>query len=304
LVAAGNFEDAFEKYLDAALEAYPGLFTDGERRALQEDIVGKISKFLEGDLNVSNSQIANLIKENLDKILYQQFRDQSMITGSDHGIHHIVMGNIHNSLAILDGCPEVTPREKLMVLQTMVDHDLGYTTYAAQADFGAAKDHPLASRAYVDQNINSIFTAEEQTFIRDSILSHSYPAGLDQPLDFANNRTQSLRNVVAVVDAMGTTQDTKLPSVFRQKEIQDQLFDVGISQLWANIAKGKKEALEKANPEPRSDTISAEINQLATLAKRHSNEANRKIEQCKKAMLKAIDDTPDANMPPALNARY
>ncbi|MDR0755348.1 MAG: hypothetical protein LBE99_00305, partial [Puniceicoccales bacterium] len=40
LVAAGNFEDAFEKYLDAALEAYPGLFTDGERRALQEDIVG------------------------------------------------------------------------------------------------------------------------------------------------------------------------------------------------------------------------------------------------------------------------
>ncbi|MDR0647628.1 MAG: hypothetical protein LBF43_04340 [Puniceicoccales bacterium] len=317
---------ACSKYLDAALTVYPGLFTTGpqsEQEALQTEIVQRTVALIE-DINktanpkITVAQAANLIKENLDKILYQQFRDQSMITGSDHGIHHIVMGNIKNSLAVLDECPEVTSEEKLMVLQTMVDHDLGYTTYAAQADFGAAKDHPLASRAYVDQNMNSIFKSSSfqdphipggaEAFIKDSILSHSYATNLNESLDFGNpaKHVQSLRNVVAVVDAMGTTQDTKLPSVFRQRQIQDQLFEVGIYQVLANIAKDQKAALEKAHPNlaQRSNAVTEEINRLGREATKHANAANAAITTCKQAMLQAIDNTPDASMPPDLKARY
>ncbi|MDR2769316.1 MAG: hypothetical protein LBB19_02040 [Puniceicoccales bacterium] len=298
-----NIQSRSQEYFTKALRAYPGLFTGDEQKALQQDIVQRsVDLIKQMDPPVSPQDAANLIKENLDKILYQQFRDQSMITGSDHGIHHIVMGNIHNSLAILDGCG-VSPREKLMVLQTMVDHDLGYTTYAAQADFGAAKDHPLASRAYVEGNINSIFTPAEQTFIKDSILSHSYPAGLDQPLDFNANRNQSLRNVVAVVDAMGTTQDTKLPSAFRQKEIQDQLFQVGGEQVKLNSLINEQKELQKLQTE---GTISRKqedrLRKLPQLIEDQKGEVKSVEGPCKQAMLKALDD--DKSMPPELKARY
>ncbi|MDR2396322.1 MAG: hypothetical protein LBD69_00440 [Puniceicoccales bacterium] len=304
LVAAGNFTEAFNIYLNAALGAYPGLFTSEEQDALKAEIVKRsVDLIKQITPPITPQDAANLIKENLDKILYQQFRDQSMITGSDHGIHHIVMGNIKNSLAILDGCP-VTPREKLMVLQTMVDHDLGYTTYAAQADFGAAKDHPLASRAYVVHNMNPIFTPDEATFIWDSILSHSYPSDLDQPLDFTNNRAQSLRNVVAVVDAMGTTQDTKLPSVFRQPQIQAQLFEVGIEKLRYDPERRELQALEERGASASPQEV-ARRTQLQNMFRDQINPQLSKMEgKCKQAILQAINNIPDKDMPRELKARY
>ncbi|MDR1254991.1 MAG: hypothetical protein LBJ78_03125 [Puniceicoccales bacterium] len=304
-----SVKDSFNLYLYGALEAYPGLFTEEEKKALQTHIVGG-SLDLIADINrtadpkITVAQAGELIKENLDKILYQQFRDQQMITGSDHGIHHIVMGNIKNSLAVLDQCTEVTSREKLMVLQTMVDHDLGYTTYAAQADFGAAKDHPLASRAYVESNINSIFTDDEKEFIRSSILTHSYPSDLGKPLDFTKNKAQSLRNVVAVVDAMGTTQDTKLPSVFRQPAIQAQLFALGIEKLRSDVTlEPTKKQLESLPKPPGGSQMQQK--QRAVL-ENNINTENMRLQQraneCKTAMVAILDG--DQNMSDLLKARY
>ncbi|MDR0392872.1 MAG: hypothetical protein LBH52_01410 [Puniceicoccales bacterium] len=329
LLQAAHCQDvraACDQYLDVALAAYPGLFTSKELEALQTDIIGRSLALIKdinetADPKITVAEAANLIKENLDKILYQQFRDQSMITGSDHGIHHIVMGNIHNSLAVLNNCKDssdncvVTPREKLMVLQTMVDHDLGYTTYAAQADFGAAKDHPLASRAFVDQNINQIFKSPNfqppqirygaEDFIKSSILSHSYPAGLDQSLDFSDlaKRAQSLRNVVAVVDAMGTTQDTKLPSVFRQPEIQKQLFQVGAEQLKLNTLNNEQKALQELQKKsPLDEQQQRRLNALPRLITKQKGRVASIEGPCKQAMLKALDA--DTSMPPELKARY
>jgi hypothetical protein len=329
LIAAGceSVRAACNQYLDKAWEAYPGLFTVGEKseqEALQKDIIDRSLALIEvinrtADPRITVAEAANLIKENLDKILYQQFRDQSMITGSDHGIHHIVMGNIRNSLAVLGECKDgagrcvVTPQEMLMVLQAMVDHDLGYTTFASQADFGASKDHPLASRAYVDQNINPIFRSPSfqppqikygaEDFIKSSILSHSYPAGLDQPLDFTNNRTQSLRNVVAVVDAMGTTQDTKLPSVFRQPKIQEQLFRVGLEKLTHDPKRRRLQELQKKGASV-SDEEKIERDALADQLKGIDAELQKTEQRCRNAMLQAINDTSDVDMPPGLKARY
>jgi hypothetical protein len=80
----------------------------------------------------------------------------------------------------------VSPKDKLMAMQIMIDHDLGYTLDAAKGSFDAAKDHPLASAAYLELgNQNSdIFTQDEQKFMREAVLKHSYPFGLDEPLDF------------------------------------------------------------------------------------------------------------------------
>jgi hypothetical protein len=102
----------------------------------------------------------------------------------------------------------------------MIDHDLGYTLDAAKGDFGAAKDHPLASAAYLEfgnQN-SSIFSPEEQAYMQDAVLKHSYPFGLDQPLDFSNDdaKMQSIANIISIVDAMGVTANTKCPALYRE----------------------------------------------------------------------------------------
>jgi hypothetical protein len=107
-----------------------------------------------------------------------------------------------------------------MAMQIMIDHDLGYTLDAAKGSFDAAKDHPLASAAYLEkggQN-SSIFSLEEQAYMQKAVLKHSYPFGLDQPLDFSSEaaKRQSIQGIISVVDAMGVTADTKCPALFRE----------------------------------------------------------------------------------------
>jgi hypothetical protein len=106
-----------------------------------------------------------------------------------------------------------------MAMQIMIDHDLGYTLDAAKGSFNAAKDHPLASAAYLEmggQN-SGIFSPEEQAYMQEAVLKHSYPFGLDQPLDFSeNNKGQAIANLISIVDAMGVTANTKCPALYRE----------------------------------------------------------------------------------------
>jgi hypothetical protein len=54
--------------------------------------------------------------------------------------------------------------------------------------------------------------------MRDAVLKHSYPFGLENPLDFSNPgaKLQSIVNIISIVDAMGVTGDTKCPAIFRE----------------------------------------------------------------------------------------
>jgi hypothetical protein len=132
----------------------------------------------------------------------------------------VIQSNVANTLNALDQVANVTAKEKLMAMQIMIDHDLGYTTDAAKGDFGAAKDHPLASAAYLEfgEQNSSVFTPKERNFMRDAVLKHSYPFNLDQPFDFSSeeSRKTAIAGVISVVDAMGVTGDTKCPAIFRE----------------------------------------------------------------------------------------
>jgi hypothetical protein len=75
---------------------------------------------------------------------------------------------VNHTLHALDQLGDnVSAKEKLMAMQIMIDHDLGYTTEAARGSFGAAKDHPMASAAYLEmggQNSN-ILSPDEQAYM-------------------------------------------------------------------------------------------------------------------------------------------
>jgi hypothetical protein len=140
----------------------------------------------------------------------------------------------------------VSPKDKLMAMQIMIDHDLGYTLDAAKGDFGASKDHPLASAAYLEfgEQNSGIFTGPELDFMRDAVLKHSYPFGLDQPLKFSNDaeKMQSIANLISVIDAMGVTGDTKCPAIFREA----LNFDILANLVMGSNIKKKLEDEEKS----------------------------------------------------------
>jgi hypothetical protein len=202
-----------------------GLYTQDEQAAVKKQVIERALEYAKA-ANVDVNDAMQLVRDNLIKIHHQQTVDHEVVSGSDHGVRHVIQSNVANTLNALDQVANVSPREKLMAMQIMIDHDLGYTTDAARGDLGASKDHPLASTAYMElggQN-SSVFTPEEQAFMRDAVLKHSYPFGLDQPFNFPAGddadaqraRQTAIAGIVSVVDAMGTTQDTKCPAIFRE----------------------------------------------------------------------------------------
>jgi hypothetical protein len=192
-----------------------------------------------------------LVRDNLIKIHHQQTVDHQVISGSDHGARYVIQSNVAHTLHALDQVADVSPKEKLMAMQIMIDHDLGYTLDAAKGDFGASKDHPLASAAYLElggQN-SGVFNEQDQAFMRDAVLKHSYPFGLDQPLKFLAGddadaqkaRQTAIANLISVVDAMGVTGDTKCPALYR--EVLDKAALLRLAQSDAPAVKQELHAI-------------------------------------------------------------
>jgi hypothetical protein len=203
-----------------------GLYSQDEQAAVKELVIGKALEYLK-EAGVKPEDAMKLVRDNLIKVHHQQTVDHKAISGSDHGVRHVIQSNVAHTLHALDQVSNVSPKEKLMAMQIMIDHDLGYTLDAAKGDFGAAKDHPLASAAYLEmggQN-SGIFSPEEQAFMRDAVLKHSYPFDLNRPLDFSDTvppgetltaKRQAIANLISIVDAMGVTGDTKCPALYRE----------------------------------------------------------------------------------------
>ena len=72
-------------------------------------------------------QIFDMLQTNLKKLMYQDIKDRWYLSGSDHGILHIVNGDMFAAIGMIESLPDILPQEKLMVLQMITDHDLGYT---------------------------------------------------------------------------------------------------------------------------------------------------------------------------------
>ncbi|MDR1590718.1 MAG: hypothetical protein LBR92_01850 [Puniceicoccales bacterium] len=230
---AADFNDAKTK-LEAFANAIfndpscDGLYSPVESKDVKDLVINKALEYAEA-AHVDVNKAMQLVRDNLIKIHHQQTVDHRVISGSDHGVRHVVQSNVKHTLNALDDQQLnglVSPKDKLMAMQIMIDHDLGYTLDAAKGDFGAAKDHPLASAAYLElgrQN-SAIFSPEEQAYMRDAVLKHSYPFDLSRPLDFhTGGKENAIADLISVIDAMGVTGDTKCPAIFREAKFFDTL---------------------------------------------------------------------------------
>ncbi len=175
-----------------------------------------------------------IMRDNARKVAYQTKVDKRTLSGSDHGVRHIYQGNTAFAEQLIASAAkagaDVKPRDAVLVRQIIIDHDLGYTTPAAQAKGGggAAKDHPCVGCKYVEANAayyRHTFGEHGFDVIRDVLLNHSYPSSLyenkrPEPTlkrPFTYNRPL-IRSIVSTVDSLGVTAETKAMDLFRHPE--------------------------------------------------------------------------------------
>jgi len=180
-----------------------------------------------------------LARDNARKLLYQHMVDKAVFSGSDHGFRHIVNGNIRFADQMVASLREkgvvVSAKDQVILHQVMIDHDLGYTSGAAQVPKGweASKDHPLVSARYVEDNKGYYvdkFGEEGFEAIHDSVLNHSYPR-LEYQSDGEERVHEGLiRGISSTVDSLGVTVETKTPEFFWNKDAMRTLLKIRLAQ--------------------------------------------------------------------------
>ncbi len=201
----------------------------------KELISGESDKFLniykEAYLDADVEKIFSIVKDNARKLAYQTERDKQVFSGSDHGTRHILEGNMNMADKMLDSLGDrVTAKDKVLVHQIIVDHDLGYTVGIAQAkqSFNASKDHPIFSTKFVEDNKDYYvdkFGEDAYEAIKEGILQHSYVKSeystvTDEEKGF---NFETIRSITSTVDALGVTAETKCPAFFREPAVVEVL---------------------------------------------------------------------------------
>ncbi len=188
--------------------------------------------------NGENSRIAGVeFARDMARLLsYQILRDKQVFSGSDHGNNHIVRGNLNKGLALLESVSKleqaglvVTAKDRLAFVVATLLHDMGYTTGVAQAQasFEASKDHPIFSAAFIKAN-QSYFERHlgKASFeaVYEAILLHSYPNyDADFRVESDGVHPEMVHHVLAIVDALGTTAETKAPEAFKIPAVLEKL---------------------------------------------------------------------------------
>lgn len=179
-----------------------------------------------------------LVRDNARKLMYQHVVDKAVFSGSDHGLRHIVNGNTRFAEQMVKSLREkgvvVSAKDQVILHQVMIDHDLGYTTGAAQAPkaWEASKDHPLVSARYVEDNKGYYvdkFGEDGFQAIHGAVLNHSYPR-LEYQSDGQEVVHEGLvRGISSTVDSLGVTVETKTPEFFWNKDVMRTLLKIRLA---------------------------------------------------------------------------
>jgi len=218
-----------------------------ETRSLTEEefetIRGEIVEFSSlygkayGTENITKAY--EVTRDNARKLLYQHIIDKTVFVGSDHGLRHIVNGDIRFAKQMMSSLREkgvvVSAKDEVIMHQAIIDHDLGYTAGAALAPMGfqATTDHPLIGGRFIEDNRQYYvdkFGENGYQAIHGAVLNHSYPR-----LEFQSDGTDGvheglIRGAISTVDSLGVTVETKTPEFFWKKDAMRTLLKIRLAQ--------------------------------------------------------------------------
>ncbi len=221
-----------------------GFIKKDEEKRIQAEAEKFTQLYTQAFPDAKPREVFELVRDNSRKLAYQTERDKYVFSGSSHGTTHILEGNMRMADRMLESLGDrATAKDKVLIHQIIVDHDIGYTAGIAQAKgaFEASKDHPLFSTSYVEANKEYYiekFGTDGYEMIKKGILQHSYPVSdYNTPTDPEKGFNPGLiRSITSTVDALGVTAEIKCPAFFREPEVIKVLQKV---QLYSDTHDGK-----------------------------------------------------------------
>lgn len=227
--ATVEHKDQIQDRVNAELAHFTkeGFIKKDEAELISSESKNYAAVYAEAFPNATPAQILEVVRDNARKLAYQTERDKAVFSGSDHGTRHVLEGNMAMADKLLASLGDkVTAKDKVLIHQIIVDHDLGYTVGIAQAkgSFEASKDHPVFSAKFIEENreyYTQKFGEDGYEMIRDGILKHSYPKSeYGTPTDPQKGFNPDIvRSISSTVDALGVTAETKCPAFFREPDV-------------------------------------------------------------------------------------
>src|SRR3989338_5394472 len=202
--------------------------------------------FKEG--NSSSHDTFKLLQDNQRKLAHQTIVDRKFLTGSDHGVLHVIEADMRGAMKMADQLGGVlTPEAPVLLHQATIDHDMGYTLNTLDSTnnyFSQTKDHPLFSGIRTTdtwaQSLEQHFGPRVRDIYHPAVLDHSDVG--KQPLQELVKEIRALdasdpqyqeknlelqgklvRKILALADCSGTTADIKMMKLFMEPELVGQI---------------------------------------------------------------------------------
>lgn len=225
---------------------------DAIERSSQKTLETYMKAFAEHTRDSTLGRAFTIARDQARKVTFQAVMDRRTLTGSDHGVRHILGGNMRFAERLTQSLHrykdiDVNKRDEALIRQIITDHDIGYTFPAVRTrgGRGAAKDHPCAGCLYVEANAGYYthhFGAHGYAVARDAVLHHDTMRSIyDKKRPAAKNQNSVTYNgdliasVTSLVDVMGVTAETKTMGLFRHPETVELLQTM---RLYADLHKG------------------------------------------------------------------
>lgn len=231
-------EDLVEQYREGG-----DIVTGTERAVIMRELIEYLADYIqalaEADGNDTESdgftvrnafRVYKLLRENARKYLFQSGVDHIYLTGSDHGVKHLIQGDVRFTTQVAEKL-QWSARDRVCLRQIAADHDLGYTHAGMQlfsmheegiplnnGYYSLAKDHPLYSSALFEVRrsvYEEYFGKQGARMIGHSILDHSEVKGHLRDPDPVK-RVQAL---FCRIDCMAVSADLKAAPAFMHDKV-------------------------------------------------------------------------------------
>ena len=242
----------------------------GRTANLMRDHIDRLADLIKDPAfaDVDSKDMDAFVNDSVQKLMYQEVQSNRQ-QYTDHGIRHIA-GNIDRQEQIMNQMGDTDPREKLMAIAIMINHDVGYDTpLIREGGFRGivlTSSHPEMSAKIFDEqrdqwNKDKIFSSEEYDRMKEIIKTHD-----SVELD----RNDILATSTRLSDNLSLFSAEKLPGVFQYvPNAKEILVDM------ANAAKHKDSALFEEFRNELWDNL--EKTQLSTNLKRDLKAATREL---------------------------
>jgi len=176
-----NMETYLQNEIDSFTRDKPGVRDIPLMRTEADKLKNQLQKFSKlyqkEYPNVKPEELYTLLRDMARVAIFQVMKDRSYLTGSDHGVKHILHNCHHAGTMVKDakggGIP-ITDKTKLLAMVTHFFHDIGYTV--GEQNFDAKKDHPYIGGGFINANreyFKHFFGADEALMIQKAIQHHS-----------------------------------------------------------------------------------------------------------------------------------